>query len=398
MNLHEYQAKTLLSEHGVPVPSGVVISRPVDRLDSDRLDSLPDSPGGSWVVKAQVHSGARGKAGGVVLARNEAEVDEAVHKLLGTRLVTKQSGPDGLPVESVLVEPGADIRREFYLAMAVDRERQRVVLIASARGGMDIETVAAESPDAIEQFAINPTVGLQAYQARQAGFAIGLAAEQMRDFVALTTRAYRAFVDSDASLLEINPLAELADGALAVIDAKMALDDNAMYRHKTLRSERDVQQEDPAERAAIEHGLNYVSLDGNIACMVNGAGLAMATMDLIEHAGGRPANFLDVGGGTSAAKVTEAFKLILRNPRVEAILVNIFGGIVRCDLIAEGIIEAAREVVLEVPTVVRLAGTNAELGRRMLSESGLKLVAEDDLARAAASVVALAKQPRGAEA
>ncbi|MGM0517492.1 MAG: ADP-forming succinate--CoA ligase subunit beta [Pseudomonadota bacterium] len=393
MNLHEYQAKTLLSEHGVTVPPGVVISSP-----ADRLDSLPDSPGGNWVVKAQIHSGARGKAGGVVPARNEAEVDEAVRSLLGTRLVTQQSGPEGLPVESVLVEPGADIRREFYLAMAVDRERQRVVLIASAQGGMDIETVAADSPDAIERVTINPTVGLQAYQAREVGFAIGLSAVQMRDFVALATRSYQAFVASDASLLEINPLAELDDGALAVIDAKVALDDNAMYRHKALWSNRDVNQEDPAEREAIEHGLNYVSLDGNIACMVNGAGLAMATMDLIKHAGGRPANFLDVGGGTSAAKVTEAFKLILRNPRVEAILVNIFGGIVRCDLIAEGIIEAAREVVLEVPTVVRLAGTNAELGRQMLSESGLNLVAEDDLARAAETAVARMKQQRGADA
>lgn len=391
MNLHEYQAKKLLSEYGVAVPPGVVISNP-----AEWPDALPPSPDGRWIVKAQVHSGARGKAGGVILARGEAEVGEALRSLLGSRLVTQQSGPEGLPVERVLVEPGADIRREFYLAMAVDRERERVVLIASARGGMDIETVAAESPDAIEQFAINPTVGLQAYQARQAGFAIGLAAEQMRDFVSLTTRAYRAFVDSDASLLEINPLAELADGALAIIDAKMALDDNAMYRHKALRAERDIQQEDPAERAAIEHGLNYVSLDGNIACMVNGAGLAMATMDLIEQAGGRPANFLDVGGGTSAAKVTEAFKLILENPRVEAILVNIFGGIVRCDLIAEGIIEAAREVALDVPTVVRLAGTNAEQGRRMLAESGLALTAEDDLAAAAGRAVALANTSREA--
>jgi len=394
MNLHEYQAKALLSEHGVTVPSGLVITP--DTV-TDQLIELPDSPGGKWVVKAQVHSGARGKVGGVVLTDSEAEVVEAARGLLGSRLVTTQSGPEGLPVERVLVEPGADIRREFYLAMAVDRERQRVVLIASSQGGMDIETVAAESPEAIQRVVINPTVGLQAYQARELAFALELSGGQIRDFVVLASRAYEAFIRSDASLVEINPLAELGDGSLSVLDAKVALDDTAAYRHKALWEHRDVNQEDPAEREAIEHGLNYVSLDGDIACMVNGAGLAMATMDLIKHAGGRPANFLDVGGGTSAAKVTEAFKLILRNPRVEAILVNIFGGIVRCDLIAEGIIEAAREVALEVPTVVRLAGTNAEIGRQMLSESGLNLIAEDDLATAAESAVARAKQHRGSD-
>ena len=394
MNLHEYQAKALLSEHGVTVPSGLVITP--DTV-TDQPIELPDSPGGKWVVKAQVHSGARGKVGGVVLTDSEAEVVEAARGLLGSRLVTTQSGPEGLPVERVLVEPGADIRREFYLAMAVDRERQRVVLIASSQGGMDIETVAAESPEAIQRVVINPTVGLQAYQARELAFALELSGGQIRDFVVLASRAYEAFIRSDASLVEINPLAELGDGSLSVLDAKVALDDTAAYRHKALWEHRDVNQEDAAEREAIEHGLNYVSLDGDIACMVNGAGLAMATMDLIKHAGGRPANFLDVGGGTSAAKVTEAFKLILRNPRVEAILVNIFGGIVRCDLIAEGIIEAAREVALEVPTVVRLAGTNAEIGRQMLSESGLNLIAEDDLATAAESAVARAKQHRGSD-
>ena len=395
MNLHEYQAKTLLSEHGVTVPSGSVLTS--DSL-KDRQPPLPDSPGGKWVVKAQIHSGARGKAGGVVLAGSEAAVVEAAEAMLGRRLVTGQSGPDGLPVDSVLVEPGADIRREFYLAMAVDRERQRVVVIASSQGGMDIETVAAESPESIQRAVVNPTVGLQAYQARELAFALGMSGGQIRAFVSLASRIYETFAAHDASLVEINPLAELDDGSLSVVDAKVALDDNAAYRHKALWENRDVNQEDPAEREAIEHGLNYVSLDGDIACMVNGAGLAMATMDLIKHAGGRPANFLDVGGGTSAEKVTEAFKLILRNPRVEAILVNIFGGIVRCDLIAEGIIEAAREVALEVPTVVRLAGTNAEIGRRMLSESGLNLIAEDDLARAAESAVTLAKQHRGADA
>jgi len=395
MNLHEYQAKALLSSHGVTVPEGLVIS--TDTV-SDMPDSLPESLNGTWVVKAQVHSGARGKAGGVVLARSEAAVAAAARDLVGRRLVTAQSGPEGLPVDQVLVEPGAEIRREFYLAMAVDRERQRVVMIASSQGGMDIEAVAAESPESIKRVVINPTVGLQAYQARELAFAMDLSGTQIREFVALASRAYETFIRSDASLLEINPLAELGDQTLSVLDAKIAIDDNAAYRHTALWDERDVNQEDPAEREAIDHGLNYVSLDGDIACMVNGAGLAMATMDLIKHAGGRPANFLDVGGGTSAAKVTEAFKLILRNARVEAILVNIFGGIVRCDLIAEGIIEAAREVALEVPTVVRLAGTNAEIGRQMLSESGLNLIAEDDLATAAEAAVARAKQHRGADA
>jgi succinyl-CoA synthetase beta subunit len=296
----------------------------------------------------------------------------------------------------LLVEPAADIRHEYYLAVTVDRALQRVVMVASSQGGMDIETVAEQHPESIHRAVVNPTVGLGAYQARELGFALGLAAAQMKVFVSLALKLYRAFIERDAALIEINPLAGLADGQLAIVDAKVALDDNAEYRQADWWRRRDIAQEDPAERKAIDHGLNYVSLDGNIACMVNGAGLAMATMDLIQHAGGMPANFLDVGGGTSAAKVTEAFKLILENSRVEAILVNIFGGIVRCDLLAEGIIEAAREVALEVPTVVRLAGTNAEQGRRMLAESGLALTAEDDLAAAANRAVALANTKREA--
>ncbi|MFP4640164.1 MAG: ADP-forming succinate--CoA ligase subunit beta [Guyparkeria sp.] len=393
MNLHEYQAKAMLARHGVAVPPSKLLS---DVSQGSEADELPESADDRWVVKAQVHSGARGKAGGVILARGAEEVAAAARKLLGSRLVTQQTGPAGLPVEHVLVEPGADIRKEFYIALALDRTLQRVVLIASSQGGMDIEAVAEQTPESIRRVVVNPTVGLQAYQARQVAFALGLESGQVRDLVRMLLQAYQAFIASDASLIEINPLAEVADGTLTVLDAKVSLDDNAGYRQQALWAGRDVNQEDEAEREAIEHGLNYVSLDGDIACMVNGAGLAMATMDLIKHAGGMPANFLDVGGGTSAAKVTEAFKLILRNPRVEAILVNIFGGIVRCDLIAEGIIEAAREVSLEVPTVVRLAGTNAELGRQMLSESGLNLTAEDDLAKAAEAAVALAKQHRGA--
>ncbi len=393
MNLHEYQAKALLSEFGVPVPPGALIQS-VDDV-GDGAD-LPVSESGRWVVKAQVHSGARGKAGGVRLVDNVAGVSKAVNGLLGTRLVTMQSGPSGLPVDSVLVEPAADIRHEYYLAVTVDRALQRVVMIASSRGGMDIEAVAEQHPDSIHLAVVNPTVGLGAYQARELAFSLGLDADQMKSFVSTAQKLYRAFIERDAALIEINPLAALSDGQLAVVDAKVALDDNAGYRQADWWQRRDVAQEDPAERKAIDHGLNYVSLDGNIACMVNGAGLAMATMDLIQHAGGIPANFLDVGGGTSAAKVTEAFKLILENRRVEAILVNIFGGIVRCDLIAEGIIEAAREVALKVPTVVRLAGTNAEEGRRMLAESGLTLIAEDDLAAAAARAVELANTSREA--
>jgi len=269
-------------------------------------------------------------------------------------------------------------------------------MVASSQGGMDIEAVAEQHPESIHRAVVNPTVGLGAYQARELAFALGLPVDQMKGFVSLALKLYRAFIERDAALIEINPLAALTDGELAIVDAKVALDDNAEYRQAEWWKRRDIAQEDPAERKAIDHGLNYVSLDGNIACMVNGAGLAMATMDLIQHAGGKPANFLDVGGGTSAAKVTEAFKLILENPRVEAILVNIFGGIVRCDLIAEGIIEAAREVALEVPTVVRLAGTNAEQGRRMLAESGLALTAEDELAAAANRAVALANTKREA--
>ena len=393
MNLHEYQAKSLLSEFGIEVPPNLLLKQASAKQVAT---ALPASDAGRWVVKAQVHSGARGKAGGVRLAGSADEVVEAADALIGTRLVTGQTGPAGLPVDAVLVEPAAAIAHEYYLAVTVDRALQRVVMIASPQGGMDIETVAASEPESIYRAVVNPTVGLAAYQARDLAFALGLEGSEMKAFVSLALNLYRAFVDRDAALIEINPLARLEDRVLAVVDAKVSLDDNAGYRQADWWQQRDVAQEDPAERKAIDHGLNYVSLDGNIACMVNGAGLAMATMDLIQHAGGMPANFLDVGGGTSAAKVTEAFKLILENQRVEAILVNIFGGIVRCDLIAEGIIEAAREVSLDVPTVVRLAGTNADEGRRMLAESGLALTAEDDLAAAANQAVALADKSREA--
>ncbi|HER35239.1 MAG: ADP-forming succinate--CoA ligase subunit beta [Halothiobacillaceae bacterium] len=393
MNLHEYQAKALLSGFGLRFPPSLLLKESEGSL---RVADLPPSDTGQWVVKAQVHSGARGKAGGVSVVDSPDAALTAANALIGTRLVTGQTGPAGLPVDVVLVEPALPIAREYYLAMTVDRARQRVVVIASSHGGMDIETIASAHPEAIFRTEVNPTVGLAAYQARELAFALGFDDVQVKSFVSMALKVYQAFIERDAALIEINPLAALDGGELAIVDAKVSLDDNAEYRQDEWWRQRDVAQEDPAERKAIDHGLNYVALDGNIACMVNGAGLAMATMDLIQYAGGTPANFLDVGGGTSAAKVTEAFKLILENPRVEAILVNIFGGIVRCDLIAEGIIEAAREVALDVPTVVRLAGTNAEQGRRMLADSGLALIAEDDLAAAAGRAVELANKSREA--
>jgi succinyl-CoA synthetase beta subunit len=385
MNLHEYQAKALLTGFSVPVATGLVINHPAQAAD----DQLPPSDDQRWVLKAQIHSGARGKAGGVLIADSPDDIRAKAAELLGKTLVTHQTGPTGLPVHQLLIEPASAITQELYLAMTIDRQRQRVVVIASQHGGMDIEQVSAEHPDAIFRLYINPTVGLMGYQARRLGFALGLSDTALKQFPALLRGIYDAFTKNDADLIEINPLAVTADNTLLAVDAKIAIDGNAAYRQKALFATRDVTQEDPTEVAAQASGLNYISLTGEIACMVNGAGLAMATMDLIQSAGGSPANFLDVGGGTSTEKVAAAFKLILANPRVKAILVNIFGGIVRCDLIANGIIAAAHEVGLTLPTVVRLEGTNAAEGRRLLAESGLNLIAENDLAAAAARVVAL---------
>ncbi|MGE4355484.1 ADP-forming succinate--CoA ligase subunit beta [Halothiobacillus sp.] len=385
MNLHEYQAKALLAGFHVPVATGLVINHPAQAAD----DQLPPSDDQRWVLKAQIHSGARGKAGGVLLADSPDDIRAKAAELLGKTLVTHQTGPTGLPVHQLLIEPASSISQELYLAMTIDRQLQRVVVIASRYGGMDIEQVSAEHPDAIFRLYINPTVGLMGYQARRLGFALGLSNTALKQFPALLRGVYDAFIKNDADLIEINPLAVTADNTLLAVDAKIAIDGNAAYRQKALFATRDVTQEDPTEVAAQASGLNYISLTGEIACMVNGAGLAMATMDLIQSAGGSPANFLDVGGGTSTEKVAAAFKLILANPRVKAILVNIFGGIVRCDLIANGIITAAHEVGLTLPTVVRLEGTNAAEGRRLLAESGLNLIAENDLAAAAARVVAL---------
>lgn len=387
MNLHEYQAKTLLAGFKIPVATGLVINHPAQAAD----DQLPFSATGTWVIKAQIHSGARGKAGGVLVADSADSVRSKAADLLGKTLVTHQTGPSGLPVHQLLIEPTSVIARELYLALTIDRQAQRVVVIASIHGGMDIEQVAAQHPDEILRLTINPTVGLMGYQARRLGFALGLTETALNQFPPILRGLYDAFIRHDADLIEINPLAILDSGDLLAIDAKIALDGNAAYRQKALFAARDVTQEDPTEVAAQASGLNYISLSGEIACMVNGAGLAMATMDLIQSAGGSPANFLDVGGGTSTEKVAAAFKLILANPRVTAILVNIFGGIVRCDLIANGIIAAAKEVGLTLPTVVRLEGTNAAEGRRLLAESGLNLIAENDLAAAAARVVHLSQ-------
>ena len=383
MNLHEYQSKQLFAEYGIPVPKGIPAESP------EAAAAAAEEIGGElWVVKAQVHAGGRGKAGGVKLARSIDEVRQYAAGMLGTRLVTHQSGPDGLPVDIVYVEAGSDIDRELYLSMLVDREVSKVAFIASAAGGMDIEEVAATTPEKIFTVNVSVDAGLQPYQARQLAFGLGLDKNQVRQFSDLVQRMYRLFWECDASLVEVNPLIVTGAGDVVALDAKINIEGNALYRQSRLMYMRDMSQEDPKEREAAEHDLNYVSLDGNIACMVNGAGLAMATMDLIKLHGGEPANFLDVGGGATSERVAAAFKLILSNTSVSAILVNIFGGIVRCDLIAQGIITAVREVGVSVPVVVRLEGTNVDTGRQLLAASGLDIIAADDLTDAAKKAVA----------
>ena len=382
MHLHEYQAKQLFADCGVPVPPGRMIESVQDAGVAAKALG-----GKRWVVKAQVHAGGRGKAGGVQLVDSIDAVEKVADALLGTRLQTRQTGSPGLPVQRLLVESTVDIERELYLGLLVDRARERVVVMASAAGGMDIEEVAANNPGAIFTEAIHPAVGLQAYQCRNLAFGLGLNGEKVKAFTQLLGGLYRLFDQQDASLVEINPLVVTGAGELLALDAKLDIDDNALYRRPQLTELRDPSQEDEKERAAGQHGLNYITLDGNIACMVNGAGLAMATMDLIKLHGGEPANFLDVGGGATAERVAEAFKLILSDAKVRAILVNIFGGIVRCDLIAEGIIQAVREVGVELPVVVRLQGTNVDQGKAMLAESGLSIIAADGLTDAANKVV-----------
>ncbi len=383
MNLHEYQSKRLFAEYGIPVPRGIAVKSP-----NAAADAAKELGGELWVVKAQVHAGGRGKAGGVKLARSREDVHAAAKGMLGKQLVTHQSGPDGLPVNVVYVECGSAIERELYLSMLVDREVSRVAFIASAAGGMDIEKVAAETPEKIFTVAIAPDAGLQDYQARQLGFGLGLGSSQLRQFTDLIKNLYRLYEECDASLVEVNPLIVTKAGDVVALDAKINIDSNALYRQPRLVELRDITQEDEKEREAAAHDLNYVSLGGDIACMVNGAGLAMATMDLIKLHGGEPANFLDVGGGATKERVAEAFKLILSNKNVTAILVNIFGGIVRCDLIAEGIIDAVKEVGVSVPVVVRLEGTNVDKGRELLAGSGLAIISANDLTDAAKKVVA----------
>ena len=386
MNLHEYQAKSLFAEYGVPVPEGSVAETP-----RQARDAVGQLGGELWVVKAQVHAGGRGKGGGVKLARSAEEVGEYAEAMLGTRLVTPQTDADGQPVHRVLVESGQDIARELYLSVLLDRDRERVIFMASPAGGMDIEEVAAKTPEQIHTVAVHPASGFQAFHARRLGFGMGLDKAQVKQLHAIAEGLYRFYIECDASMVEINPLIVTGSGELLALDAKVNLDDNALYRQQRLADMRDASQEDEAERKASEHDLNYVTLDGDIGCMVNGAGLAMATMDVIKLHGGRPANFLDVGGGTTAERVTAAFKLILSDQEVKAILVNIFGGIVRCDLIAEGIIAAAREVDLHLPVVVRLQGTNVDKGREMLEQSGLELIAAEDLDDAAEKAIAAAR-------
>ncbi len=385
MNLHEYQSKKLFTEYGIPVPDGI----PAETAEAAREAAI-QLGGELWVVKAQVHAGGRGKAGGVKLARSPEEVGDFAGELLGTMLVTHQSGPEGLPVDVVYVEAGSDIERELYLSMLVDRAISKVSLIASAAGGMDIEQVAAETPAMILKEAVAPERGIEDAQARKLAMGLGLNEKQADQFADMIERIYKLFIECDASLVEVNPLIISGAGDVLALDAKINIDDNSLFRQERLRELRDRRQEDAREREAAEHNLNYVSLDGDIACMVNGAGLAMATMDLIKLHGGEPANFLDVGGGATAERVAAAFKLILSNRNVRAILVNIFGGIVRCDLIAQGIISAVQDVGVGVPVVVRLEGTNVIKGRTLLAESGLEIVAADDLTDAAQKAVAVA--------
>jgi len=383
MNLHEYQAKQLFARYGVPVTRGEVATTPAQAAAAvGRLG------GTLWVVKAQVHAGGRGKAGGVKLAQSVDEVRAAAAAMLGSRLTTKQTGSAGLPINQVFVEVGTEIDRELYLSMLVDRSQERIAIIASEDGGMDIEEVAAKTPERILTVTVNPAAGLQPYQARQLAFNLHLNATQVKQFVQLAENLYRLFNECDAGLLEINPLIVNKSGDLVALDAKINIEENALFRQPELQTQRDPTQEDAMERSAAEHDLNYVSLNGNIACMVNGAGLAMATMDLIKLHGGEPANFLDVGGGATPDRVAAAFKLILSNSAVKAILVNIFGGIVRCDDIAKGIIQAVREIDVAVPVVVRLEGTNVDQGKALLAGSGLDITPADDLTDAAIKAVA----------
>jgi succinyl-CoA synthetase beta subunit len=391
MNIHEYQAKTLLGKFGVAVPRGAVAY-----TVKEAEDAAKDLGGPVWVVKSQIHAGGRGAGrfkgdedgkGGVRVVRSVEEVRENADEMLGAVLVTKQTGPQGKEVKRLYIEEGCDIARELYLSLLVDRATSRITLMASTEGGMEIEEVAAETPEKIVTVDIDPATGFMPYHGRRIAFALGLEGKQVGSAVKFLSAMYKAFTSLDASMVEVNPLVVTGAGEVIALDGKMNFDDNALYRHPDIADLRDEDEEDPAELEAGKHELNYIKLDGNIGCMVNGAGLAMATMDIIKLHGGEPANFLDVGGGATKERVSKAFKIILSDPNVEGILVNIFGGIMRCDVIAEGVVAAAREVSLQVPLVVRLEGTNVDLGKKILAESGLPITSADDLGDAAAKIV-----------
>ncbi len=384
MKIHEYQAKAILARYGVPVPRGDVVFASAGAADVARR------LGGPVVVKAQIHAGGRGKGGGVKLARTPEEAEQIARGMLGMRLVTHQTGPEGRIVKRVLIEQGLEIARELYLGLVIDRAAERPVMMASPAGGMEIEKVAEETPDLIFKEYIDPATGLAAFQTVKLGFHLGLDGPQVRKATALMTSIYDAFVATDASLVEINPLIVTKGGDLLALDAKMNLDDNALYRHPDILELRDLDEEDPLEIEASKFSLNYIRLDGTIGCMVNGAGLAMATMDIIKLAGGEPANFLDVGGGANAEQIRNAFKILMSDKHVKAVLINIFGGILRCDVLAEGVIAAVKELGVRVPIVIRMEGTNVETGKKMLKESGLNFTTADRMDEAAKKVVAAA--------
>ncbi len=386
MDIHEYQAKALLADFGMPIAKGGIAYSP-----EQAAYRAKELGGEKWVVKAQVHSGARGKAGGIKVCASEDEVMQAADELLGRRLITNQTGERGKLIGRLYIEEATDIEREIYLAFVLDRSAERVVCVASKSGGMDIEEIAATDADAIVRVPIEPAVGMQDFQAREIAFALGMEAGQLADAVHALKACYRAFRDLDATMVEINPLVVTGDGRLIALDAKMAFDDNALFRRPQISELRDKSQEDPREMAAADRGLSYVGLDGNIGCIINGAGLAMATLDMIKHVGGEPANFLDIGGGASPERVAKAFNLVLSDQGVSAILVNIFAGINRCDWVAEGVIQAMEKFDVTVPVVVRLSGTNVEQGREILAQSNIDLITADTLAEAAEKAVAAAE-------
>ena len=390
MDIHEYQAKEILSQYGIPIAAGGLAYSP-----EQAVYRTTEIGGEVWVVKAQIHSGARGKAGGIKVCKTEDEVWAAADELLGKKLVTHQTGPQGKTCNRLYVEAGCNIDREIYLAFVLDRAKERVTVISSSEGGMEIEELAVKKPDSIIKVAVEPAVGMQAFQAREIAFALKLDKSQVNQAVTTLLGCYRAMRDLDANMVEINPLVVTKEGQLLAVDAKMGFDDNALFRHPNISELRDKSQEDTREMRAADRGLNYVGLDGNIGCIINGAGLAMASMDMIKHAGGEPANFLDIGGGASPERTMKAFNLVLSDSKVETILVNIFAGINRCDWIAEGVVQAVQKIDLKVPLVVRLSGTNVEAGRKIIKDSGLPIISADTLKEAADKAVAAWKEATG---